>query len=165
MKSVFLDRDGVVTKKLGLHCCVTNESDLEINPGVVEMLKALQSAGFLLIIITNQSGVAKGLMTLEDLDKINHKLERELSLAGIMVKIYFCPHDDRDHCSCRKPKPGLILRAMKDYDLRPEDCWIVGDSEIDIEAGRAAGVINKVFIKNCDKTSLERARQTILGLI
>lgn len=89
MKAVFLDRDGVITKKLGLHCYVTNEQELKVNDGAAEVLKTLQDAGFLLIIVTNQSGVTKGLMSLEDLGKINVRLKEILAKFDVKVVIYF----------------------------------------------------------------------------
>ena len=163
MKAVFLDRDGVITKKLGLHCYVTKESELKVCHGVAKMLKALQDAGFLLIVITNQSGVGKGLMTLEDLGRINTKLKEDLARFGVKLVIYFCPHDSHCGCDCRKSKPGMILRAIEEYNLELKDCWLVGDSKTDIQAGVVAGITKTILVEDCDDKNFKEILRTILG--
>lgn len=140
-KAAFLDRDGVLNVKAAEGCYITRAEELQLLPGAVDGLKRLAQMGLRLIVVTNQRGVARGLITEANLDAIHAKLRAELAVAGVTLDaIYVCPHP-KDACECRKPKPGLILQALKDFpDIDASASVLFGDSASDIEAARAAGI-------------------------
>ena len=154
-KCVFLDRDGVINKKAHEGDYIKNWSEFKFLPSVKEAIKRLNKAGFLVIIITNQRGIAKGLMTEEDLKDIHTKMIEEIKKSGAKIDgIYYCPHDEKDNCNCRKPKIGMFLKAKKDFNVEMSESWLVGDSKFDILAGQKAGcktiLIESKFNKNKD---------------
>ncbi|MEZ5071846.1 MAG: HAD family hydrolase [Bacteroidales bacterium] len=140
-KAVFLDRDGVINDP-GNCYYVWKETQLRINPGVVETLKALSERGYLLIVITNQGGVGRGLYTRKDVDAFHDCLRRELEAEGVWIgEIYTCPHHScSGKCLCRKPQPLMIQKALARFRIDPDHSWMVGDSQRDVEAGKAAGL-------------------------
>ncbi len=130
-----LDRDGTLVRD----ACF-DPTDVELLPGAVEALLALQAAGFRLCLVSNQQGIGLGYFGYRDFIDGNRKLLRELGNAGVSIaKIYFCPHSLADTCDCRKPAPGMILRALRDENVTPERCFVIGDSVADVEAAHAAG--------------------------
>lgn len=138
VKAVFLDRDGVLNRALlrnGRPHPPDTIADLEILPGVDEALDRLRAAGFLLIVVTNQPDLARGAQSQPNLDAIHAHLFARLALDGIRV----CPHDDGDHCSCRKPLPGLVTGAAAEHGIDLARSFLVGDRWRDIDAGHAAG--------------------------
>lgn len=137
-QAVFLDRDGVLNRALvrkGRPYPPTSLTELEILPGVVEACTSLHEAGFLLIVVTNQPDVARGTQRREVAETINQALRKRLPLDDIRV----CYHDDVDHCPCRKPEPGLLLEAARDWEIDLSASFMVGDRWKDVEAGRRAG--------------------------
>lgn len=110
-------------------------AELELLPGVVEACAALQAAGFLLVVVTNQPDVARGRVSRHTVESIH----RELRARVAVLDVYVCYHDDRDACRCRKPSPGLLLRAARDHQIDLPASYMVGDRWKDIEAGRRAG--------------------------
>lgn len=152
-KCVFLDRDGVINKKAPKGNYIKNWTEFKFLPGVKEVIKRLNKAGFLVIVITNQRGIAKGLMTEEDLKDIHTKMIEELKKSGVRIdSIYYCPHDEKDNCNCRKPKIGMFLRAKEDFNIEMNESWLIGDSSSDIIAGEEAGcktiLVNKKLYNN-----------------
>jgi len=138
-KAVFLDRDGVLNRAIvrdGRPYPPASLRELELLPGVREACANLHRAGYLLVMITNQPDVARGTQTRDAVDQMNAWIAQELHLDEVRV----CAHDDRDQCSCRKPKPGLIIGAARDRAIDLSRSFLVGDRWRDIEAGRAAGV-------------------------
>jgi D-glycero-D-manno-heptose 1,7-bisphosphate phosphatase len=136
--ATFLDRDGVINRAIvrdGRPHPPASVAELEILPGVAQALESLKDAGFLLIVVSNQPDVARGTTPRTTVDEINTTLMRSLPLDAIRC----CLHDTRDHCECRKPRPGLLLRAAADFDIDLRSSWMVGDRWRDVEAGRAAG--------------------------
>ena len=132
---VLVDRDGTLVKD-----ATFDPSQVELLPGVAESLKRLQGAGYLLCIVSNQQGIGLGYFGYRDFIDGNRKLLRLLGTEGIAIrKIYFCPHSLGDLCDCRKPAPGLILKALRDLNATPERTFVIGDSADDMEAARAAG--------------------------
>lgn len=130
-----LDRDGTLVRD----ACF-DPTEVELLSGVVEALLALQAAGFRLCLVSNQQGIGLGYFGYREFIDGNRKLLRELGKAGVSIaKIYFCPHSLADTCDCRKPAPGMILRALRDESVKPERCFVIGDSVADVEAARAAG--------------------------
>jgi D-glycero-D-manno-heptose 1,7-bisphosphate phosphatase len=136
--AVFLDRDGVINKaiiKNGKPYPPNDLSELEVIEGVGGALQSLKEAGFLLIVVTNQPDVARGTQKREIVESMNAALRQSLPIDGIFV----CYHDDRDDCSCRKPKPGLLQRATDAHAIDLAASFMVGDRWKDVEAGRRAG--------------------------
>jgi D-glycero-D-manno-heptose 1,7-bisphosphate phosphatase len=138
-KAIFLDRDGVINVKLPEDRYVRRPSELSLIPGAVEALRILRRLGYVLVIVTNQRGIARGFMTAQDLDRVHEVLKQELSRNGGQIDaVYYCPHDTWEACSCRKPEPGLVLTAARDWDVDLEASYLVGDSPSDVGAGRRA---------------------------
>ncbi len=136
-KAVFLDRDGTMAKDV--HYCRRPE-DFELFPATAKAIKFLNERCFKVIIITNQSGIARGYFTEETLAEIHEKMKGDLAREGAYVDaIYYCPHHPDDNCDCRKPKPKLILQATKDFDIDLKHSFMVGDLQADIDLGKAAG--------------------------
>lgn len=143
---IFLDRDGtIIVDKVYL-----NEPDgVEFIDGVKEGLKKLFSLGFKLVIVTNQSGIARGLVKIENLNLIHEKIQQELKSEGIDIfKIYYCPHLPQDNCDCRKPKLGMIKEIEHLIDKRRS--FVVGDKETDVEFGKNLGVKTILITKAQD---------------
>ncbi len=140
-KAAFLDRDGVINVRLPGGAYVTRREEFVFCEGVAEALRLLQEKGFLLIVVTNQRGIGRGLMSVKDLDDVHRGMKEELAREGVTLDaLYFCPHNLDDDCDCRKPRPGMLRAAMKSFAIDRERSIMIGDSETDIEAGRAAGV-------------------------
>ncbi|MFD1255420.1 D-glycero-alpha-D-manno-heptose-1,7-bisphosphate 7-phosphatase [Mucilaginibacter terrae] len=140
-KAVFLDRDGVLNKELGDYVC--RLEDFKVLEHNFAALKELQKRGYLLIVATNQGGLDKGWYTEEQLAEMHQHLKNTYAAHGVtFTDIYYCPHHPlfTGACECRKPKPGLLLRGIKEYDLEPSLSYFIGDRERDVEAGQAAGV-------------------------
>lgn len=144
-RAVFLDRDGVLNEDRGY---VSRPEDFEWRPGVMHALRALQRAGWALVVTTNQSGIARGLFGPAEYENLSAWMRSELAHHGIALDaIYHCPHLPdaplaawRCQCDCRKPAPGMLRRAARDLRLDLPACVMVGDKPSDIVAGRAAGV-------------------------
>jgi D-glycero-D-manno-heptose 1,7-bisphosphate phosphatase len=136
--AVFLDRDGVINRPLlrGQRPYPPRSlAELELLPGVAAALAALRSAGYCLVVVTNQPDVARGTTPRSTVDAINARLQSLLPLDAVRT----CVHDDADRCDCRKPAPGLITAAARELQLECSTSYMVGDSWRDIEAGRRAG--------------------------
>ncbi len=147
-KAIFLDRDGTINKYVGF---LRNINDFELFPGVAEAIRMINASGYLAIVVTNQPVIARGEVTFAELDEIHNKMETLLGKDGAYLDaIYYCPHHPHKgyegeipelkiECECRKPKPGMLLKAAEDFNIDLSQSWMVGDSENDIKAGRAAG--------------------------
>jgi histidinol-phosphate phosphatase family protein len=139
-RAVFLDRDGTINRNAPAGDFVRSPEALELLPGAAGAVSRLNAAGYAVVVISNQSGVARGMMTLGDVRSVNARLEELLALEGARLDgVYVCPHASSDGCPCRKPRPGLLTRAAEDLGLDLARSWTVGDSARDLEAGRAAG--------------------------
>lgn len=138
--AIFLDRDGVINRKAPEGSYIVRWEDFHFLPGIVEAVAEINSADFQVIVITNQRCVAKGLISRTDLDILHQRMSDFLAKRGARIDaIYCCPHEVDVHCRCRKPAPGMLLDAANDHHLELAGSWIIGDSEIDIQAGRSAG--------------------------
>ena len=146
LRTVFLDRDGVLNRKMPEGQYVTGWQHFEMLPGVPEAIARLNRAGLRVLVVTNQRGVALGLYTITDVEHIHTQLQAELTQSRARIDgFYFCPHDKRQ-CNCRKPLPGLFEQAQADYpEITAETSLIVGDSLSDIEFGHNLG-IQTIFI-------------------
>lgn len=139
MKVVLLDRDGTVIRDPEDER-VDTEEKIELFPDSIEALQYLAKHDYSIIFITNQAGIAEGRITTQDFERIHQKVLEMLSPSGINVlKTYVCPHSPEDNCDCRKPKPRMILDALKEFNLNATETYMIGDRESDIGAGINAG--------------------------
>jgi histidinol-phosphate phosphatase family protein len=137
-RAVFLDRDGVLTRERPDY--VKTPEELEILAGIEAPLREIKKRGFQIVIITNQSVVGRGLTTHYEMSRIHEKLRAELARLGCKIDgIYYCPHRPDEGCNCRKPEPGLILKASRELGIDTAKSWMIGDKEMDLEAARRAG--------------------------
>ena len=147
-KAIFLDRDGTLNKYVGF---LTDIDKFELLPGVTTAIRRINEAGYLAIVVTNQPVVARGEVSVANLQRIHNKLETLLGGEGAYVDaIYYCPHhpdkgfegeriEYKIDCQCRKPKPGMLFEAARDFNIDLSNSWMVGDGKNDILAGKAAG--------------------------
>lgn len=164
-KVIFLDRDGVINYDYGY---VHKKEELEFIPGVIESLKALDEAGYKLIIITNQSGIGRGYFTLDEYLSFNQYMVEKLEKEKIKITgIYYCPHTDKDKCGCRKPKVGLFKIAIKEHNVDLENSYAIGDNERDLAICSVTSIkgilINKSNEKYICKRNLKEATDFILS--
>jgi D-glycero-D-manno-heptose 1,7-bisphosphate phosphatase len=140
-KAAFLDRDGVINRKAPTEDeYVTRWEEMEILPGVAQAIGLLNRAGFLVIVVSNQRSVAKGLITEAELNSIHRRMCDALASGGATIHgIYYCPHELEPPCDCRKPQPGMLLRAARMHDIDLSASWMIGDSDKDVGAGKSAG--------------------------
>lgn len=141
-RAVFFDRDGTLNEDMGAggYTALAQPEMLHLLPGVAQALASLQAFGWELVVISNQSGVGRGFFTQQALDEVDGRLRALLAAAGVHLSAtYYCPHAPWQSCRCRKPEPGLLLRAALDLDIDLHRSFMVGDMPRDVEAGRAAG--------------------------
>jgi len=153
-KAVFIDRDGTIARDVP-YC--SRPEDFELLPGVAEGIRLLNEHGFKVVVVTNQSGIARGYFTEEMLAKIHDKMRTELAKHGACVDaIYYCPHHPDDECECRKPKPKMLLQAASDLDIDLKQSYIIGDKDMDIEMGRRAGCKTILIAEKNKKRELDK---------
>lgn len=139
-KAAFLDRDGVINRKAPEDNYVTRWEDVQILPGVAEAIALLNRSGFLVIVVSNQRGVARKLITDSALEMIHERMRAELAHSGARIDaVYYCPHELQPPCGCRKPQPGMLLRAASIHGIDLRASWMIGDSDKDVVAGKNAG--------------------------
>ena len=139
MTTIFLDRDGVINENRSDY--VKSWSEFSFLPGSREAIAALTQAGHRIVVCTNQAGIAKGMISIETIEDIHQRMLAEIVRAGGYIeKVYYCPHGKDTQCECRKPRPGMLLRARDEIGLDLKDAVFVGDSITDVRAGLAAGV-------------------------
>jgi D-glycero-D-manno-heptose 1,7-bisphosphate phosphatase len=137
--AVFLDRDGVINRNIDGDY-VRRSEEFEFLPGSLEAIQRLLMENTAVIIVCNQACIGKGLVSDARVQEINRRLVAQTSVAGRKISaVYYCPHRVEDGCECRKPKPGMLLKAAADWDLDLTRCYMVGDAMSDIEAGSAGG--------------------------
>lgn len=137
-RALLLDRDETLNHDPGY---LNDPGLVRLLPGVLEGLTRLKKAGFQFFVLTNQSGVARGLISKDQLSSVNARITELLAESGILIeKFYVCPHSDEDKCGCRKPLPGLVEAFLADYPYTAKDCFIVGDKLRDIEAAEGRGI-------------------------
>lgn len=146
-KAVFLDRDGVINEELGTH--VTSWKDFRLIPEAAEGLQLLQGNGYKLIVVTNQSGVAKGLYKESDLVEMHENMLASLRAHGVEIDaIYYCPHAEEARCACRKPETGMLKQAQRDHNIDFSKSFMIGDSQRDVIAGNAVGCRSVLISKD-----------------
>jgi len=161
-KAVFLDRDGVINKNAAEHDYIKSWEEFKVLPRVPEALAKLKSLGYLLIVISNQRGIARGMMTSTAVEEIHIKLNEYLKKYDAQIDaFYYCPHDYSDKCNCRKPKIGMLLQAQKDFNLNFDECWFIGDRKSDRECGNNAKI--KTIILSKDESLYEQVLLNFYG--
>lgn len=145
-KVVFLDRDGVINKEVGyLH----KIKDFQFIDGVFKACMYLQTLDYQLIIVTNQSGIGRGYYSEDEFHTVNNWMLEQFSARDVdVLDVFFCPHEPEDGCSCRKPKPGMLLTAKEKHDIDMSKSWMIGDKEADVSAANAAGINNTILVKS-----------------
>ena len=162
-KAIFLDRDGTINKYVGF---LRDINDFELIDGVSEAIKLINQSGFLAILVTNQPVIARGEVTWDELHEIHKKMETLLGKDGAYIDgIYICPHhpdkgfegerlEYKFDCDCRKPKPGMLLQAAKDYNINLSESYMIGDSERDVEVGKAVSCKDSILIETNKENAL-----------
>jgi D-glycero-D-manno-heptose 1,7-bisphosphate phosphatase len=139
VSTIFLDRDGVINENRSDY--VKSWSEFRFLPGSREAIARLTQAGHHIIVCTNQAGVARGSISIETVHEIHRRMVVAISeMGGKIEKVYFCPHAKDDECTCRKPRPGMLLKARDELDLDMHNAVFIGDSISDVQAGLAAGI-------------------------
>ena len=149
---MFLDRDGTIIRDVGY---LKDPSEVTLLPGSIEALSLMSAAGFMLILVSNQSGIGRGLITQDQADRVHRRFEELLDGEGVRLSAsYYCPHHPDDNCQCRKPRTGLLERASMELDIDMETSVMVGDRETDVDAGTGSGC-RAILV---DPTGIDRPR-------
>lgn len=160
MKALFLDRDGVINIDKGY---VHSIDDFEFVPGIFEFCQRAEQKGFAIFVVTNQSGIGRGFYSESDFGQLTQWMCEAFAEKGVNIQqVYYCPHHPREakgqylkECDCRKPKPGMLIKAINEYGVNPDKSLMLGDSDTDIVAAKAAGVTGiKVESGRADYTAL-----------
>ena len=158
-KAVFIDRDGTINVNVEY---LDTPDEFKMYPTVAEGIKLLKEKGYKIIVITNQSGIARGFFSEETLEKIHQRMKNELNEKGATIDaIYHCPHHPDAKCDCRKPNTALIERAIRDFDIDTENSFFIGDRMLDVEAGHKIGVKTVLVPENKQKVEEERKESDI----
>jgi len=147
IRAIFFDRDGVLNEEVGYLYEVEKFKWID---GAREAIKFCNERGILAVVVTNQSGIARGFYTAQNVDALHNFMQKNLAQIGAHIDgFYYCPHhpDFSGECDCRKPKPGLILRACEDFKINPAEAILFGDSERDIKSAQAANLRAGIFFK------------------
>lgn len=140
MKAVFLDRDGTINFGTPKYERVDSPNKVELLPNTLEALRLLYQLDYQIFLVTNQAGLAEGLISEKDFKDINNKVLELIRPSGIsIVETYVCPHGEADNCDCRKPKPKLLLDAAKEHGINLKESWMIGDRPTDVLTGLNAG--------------------------
>ena len=146
IKTIFLDRDGVINKEVNY---LYKIDDFEFIDGIFDACLHFQSLSYKIIIITNQSGISRGYYTESDYQKVTQWMLDQFKHKNInILDIFHCPHGPNSTCSCRKPKPGMFLKAKAKHNTDMEKSWIIGDKERDIQAAKSAGINNTILVSS-----------------
>lgn len=153
-KAAFLDRDGVINVKAPEGEYVTRWEEVQFLPGVATAISLLNKAELRVIVVSNQRCVAKGLVTSAEVEALHERICRELADIGAVIDaVYFCPHETEPLCDCRKPAPGMLLQAAKEHRIDLGASWMIGDSEVDVAAGKNAGCKTVLLGRHADSSA------------
>ncbi len=146
IKTIFLDRDGVINHEVGyLH----KVEDFRFIEGVFEACRYFQSLGYQIVVITNQSGIGRGYYGEAEFHQVTGWMLNQFKDQDIdILDVFFCPHGPEDGCECRKPKPGMLLQAKEKHNIEMNHSWMIGDKEADVTAANAAGIKNTILVKS-----------------
>ena len=149
IKTIFLDRDGVINKDVNYAYKIV---DFEFIEGIFDVCLYFQDLGYKIIIVTNQSGISKGYYSENDFQTLTNWMLAQFKKNDInILDVFYCPHSPDSHCNCRKPKPGMLLNARYKHNINMQNSWIIGDKEADIIAGISSGITNTILVKNGHK--------------
>lgn len=150
-KAIFIDRDGVINSDEGLYY-IYKVSDFKLNPNIIENLKVLKDTGFLIIIISNQGGISRGIYAKTDVEKLHNLLKKEALSKGLLIdEIYYCPHHSEiENCLCRKPKSLLLEKSIARFNIDPLQSYFIGDSKTDVECANNVNIKGILVKKNID---------------
>jgi D-glycero-D-manno-heptose 1,7-bisphosphate phosphatase len=154
-KALFLDRDGTINTEKNY---LFKVEDFMFRDGIFELVEAFFTKGYLIFVVTNQSGIARGYYAEEEYQYLTAWMVGQFRKKGIIIaKVYHCPHhpDITGACACRKPEPGMLLMAIDEYGLDPSSCVMIGDRELDLEAGRRAGIGQIYKVKETGRLDLK----------
>ena len=141
MKTIFLDRDGVINRNPPNKGYVRKWAEFTFIPNSRKAIRELTESGYRIVVVTNQSGIGRGLYSEEDLADIHARMVAEINKTGGKIDaVYYCPHHPDAGCECRKPKPGMLIRAAREHNIELSNAHLIGDVPTDIEAGQRAGV-------------------------
>lgn len=151
-KAAFIDRDGTLIEEVNF---LSRLEDLRIFPYTAEAIRLLKEAGFLIVVVTNQSGIGRGIFKEAAMREIHEKIQADLHLDAF----YFCPHLPTDECVCRKPNLGMIEAAQRDFAIDLENSWMIGDKQIDIETGFNAQIKTALVLTGYGKNAIEELKR------
>ena len=150
-KALFLDRDGIINVD---HGYIYKIEDFEFVKGIFDLVKLFADAGYLIFVVTNQSGIGRGYYSEEDFTTLSDWIVEEFKKQELKIeKVYYCPHSPKDHCHCRKPQTGMIKQALSDYPIDLSNSWLIGDKQSDIDLALNAGLGRSVYIGNKNITN------------
>ena len=160
IKTIFLDRDGVINKEVNyLH----KIDDFEFVDGIFDTCQHFQSLGYKIIIITNQSGIYRGYYTENDYQKVTQWMLDQFKQKNInILDVFHCPHGPNSTCDCRKPKPGMFLKAKDKHNTDMEKSWMIGDKERDTIAANSAGIDNTILIRSSHRIDESNSNAKII---
>ena len=148
-KAIFLDRDGVINIEVNY---LYRINDFEFIEGIFEVCHHFQNLGYSIIIVTNQSGIARDLYKDEDFQVLTNWMIKEFKKNNITIlDTYYCPHGPESKCNCRKPKPGMLIEAKIKHNINMKNSWMIGDKEVDIKAANDAGIKNTILVSSGHK--------------
>lgn len=154
IKTIFLDRDGVINKEINYLYSI---DDFIFTDGIFDACRHFLKLGYQIIIITNQSGIAREFYSDQDFQILTKWMLNQFAKKGIKIlDIFYCPHGPKSNCNCRKPKPGMILEAKNKHNIDLELSWMIGDNEIDIKAANTAGIKNTILV--CSTKTIEQIK-------
>ena len=163
-KAVFLDRDGVINVDNGY---VSSVQDFEFRCDIFEICRYLISLDYLIVVVTNQSGIGRRFFTKEQFKTLTAWMLKRFSEEDVEVAgVFYCPHTPTENCECRKPKPGLISEAASKFELDLPSSWLIGDKQSDIDAAKRAGVAHSIYAgdKNCRRLTISGYDYSVLEL-
>ena len=153
-RTVFLDRDGTIIKEKDF---IKDPQEIEFISGSIQAIKILKNLGYKIIVVSNQSGVGRGILTEEMVKKVNHFFMRKLAEKDAPVDaIYYCPHHPDQNCDCRKPETGMLKKAAKDHKLNLEDAVVIGDKLTDVRLGKNIGAKTILVLTGYGKSELKK---------
>ena len=160
IKTIFLDRDGVINKDINyLH----KIDDFEFIDGIFDVCLYFQSLGYKIIIITNQSGISRGYYSHSDYQKVTQWMLDQFRYKNInILDVFHCPHGPDSTCDCRKPKPGMFLKAKDKHNTNIEKSWLIGDKEVDVIAANSAGIDNTILIRSSHRIDESNSNAKII---
>ena len=156
VKTIFLDRDGVINKEVNY---LNKVDDFEFIDEVFSTCYYLKRLGFEIIIVTNQSGIARGYYSEYEFQIINNWMIDQFNLNNVdILDVFYCPHSNESKCECRKPKPGMFIEAKNKHNINMQESWMIGDSERDIIAASRAGIQNTILVRSGHKVDEENSQ-------